>query len=125
MFWILAGFDFGTTITNVLRVKLTGLSTNPCWNSCAGMSVFADANTSAGAPLRICVANAFDPANEYFSRESSAGNTSVSDAAASTVIGSKVGIGGAAVAENEPLSPFAALPFTVEEYGYLPAFVSV
>ena len=52
------------------------------------MSVFADANTSAGAPFRICVASAFDPANEYFSFLSIAGNTSVSDAAASTLIGS-------------------------------------
>ena len=57
-------FDFGTTTTSALRVKLTGLSTKPCWKSCAGISVFAEANTSAGAPLRICVASAFEPANE-------------------------------------------------------------
>ena len=88
MLLMFAGFDFGTTITSVLRVKLTGLSTKPCWKSSAGMSVFAEAKTSAGAPLRICVASAFEPANEYFSLLSNAGNTSVSDAAASTVIGS-------------------------------------
>ena len=30
MLLMLAGLFFGTTITNVFRVKLTGLSTNPC-----------------------------------------------------------------------------------------------
>ena len=85
MLWIPAGFDFGTTITSVLRVKLTGLSTKPCGNSSAGMSVFAEAKTSAGAPFRICVASAFEPANEYVCVLSIAGKTSVSDAAANTV----------------------------------------
>src|SRR5581483_320864 len=80
-----AGFDFGTTITSVLRVKLTGLSTRPFRKSCAGIVVFADAKTSAGAPFAICVASAFEPANEYLGERSIAGKTSVSDDAANTV----------------------------------------
>ena len=44
--------------------------------------MFAEANTSAGAPCVICVASVFEPPNEYFSCGSIAGNTSVSDAAA-------------------------------------------
>jgi hypothetical protein len=65
MLWIPAGFAFGTTSMSVLRVKFTGFSTRPCAYSVAGMEVLADANTSAGAPLAICVASAFEPANEY------------------------------------------------------------
>jgi hypothetical protein len=45
----------------------------------------AEAKTSAGAPFVICVARAFEPANEYFCELSIAGKTSVSDAAAKTV----------------------------------------
>src|SRR5262249_15527849 len=89
------------------------------------MSVFADANTSAGAPLRICVANAFEPANEYFSFLSIAGNTSVNDAAARMLIGSNVGIGAAAFSAKVPFSPFAASPLTVEEYATAPVFENV
>src|SRR5581483_2692690 len=85
MLLISAGFDFGTTITSVLRVKTTGFSTTPCAKSCAGSVVFADAKTSAGAPFVICVASAFEPANEYVLLLSIAGKTSVSDAAAYTV----------------------------------------
>src|SRR5689334_20793485 len=81
-----AGFDFGTTMTRALRVKVTGLSTIPCAWSCAGMLVFAEAKTSAGAPFVICVASAFEPANEYFGERSIAGKASVSEAAAKTVI---------------------------------------
>src|SRR5262245_12255450 len=89
------------------------------------MSVFAEANTSAGAPLRIWVASAFEPANEYFSFLSIAGNASVSDAAASTLIGSKVGIGAAACNVNAPLRPRAASPLIVDEYLKAPAFANV
>ena len=46
----------------------------------------ADANTSAGAPFVICVASAFEPAKLYVAVGSIFGNTSVSDAAAYTVI---------------------------------------
>ena len=77
-----AGFAFGTTITRVLRVKTTGFSTTPDAKSCAGSVVLADANTSAGAPFVICVASAFEPANENVLPLSIAGKTSVSDAAA-------------------------------------------
>ena len=87
MFSIPAGFDFGTTITSVLRVKFTGFSTRPCAKSIAGIVVFADANTSAGAPFVICVASVFEPANEYVWFLSIAGKTSVSEAAAKTLIG--------------------------------------
>src|SRR5689334_16300114 len=80
-----AGFDFGTTITSVFQVKTTGFSTTPFAKSCAGSVVFADAKTSAGAPFVICVASAFDPANEYVLLLSIAGKTSVSEAAAYTV----------------------------------------
>ena len=48
-----AGFDFGTTITSVLRVKTTGLEQSPFANSWFGSVMFADANTSAGAPCWI------------------------------------------------------------------------
>src|SRR5215510_13765697 len=89
------------------------------------MSVFAEANTSAGAPLRICVASAFEPANEYFSFLSIAGKTSVSDAAARTLIGSNVGIAAAAFSANVPESPLAASPLTVDEYLKSPAFEKV
>ena len=47
--------------------------------------MFADAKTSAGAPFVICIARAFEPANEYFCEPSIAGKTSVSEAAANTV----------------------------------------
>src|SRR6266849_1512499 len=82
-----AGFDFGTTMTSVLRVKSTGFSTRPCAKSIAGIVVFAEAKTSAGAPFAICVASVFEPANEYVCLESIDGNTSVRDEAAKTVIG--------------------------------------
>src|SRR5579871_5242185 len=82
-----AGFVFGTMITSVLRVKSTGFSTSPCVYSMFGIVVFADASTSAGAPFMICVASVLDPAKEYVSRESIAGNASVNDDAAKTVIG--------------------------------------
>src|SRR5579871_675590 len=80
------GLDLGTTITSVLRVKSTGCSIRPFANSCAGIVVFADANTSAGAPSVICAASVLDPANEYFGPGSIAGKTCVSDAAAKTLI---------------------------------------
>ena len=44
--------------------------------------MFAEAKTSAGAPCVICAASVFEPPNEYFSDESIAGKTSVSEAAA-------------------------------------------
>ena len=77
-----AGFDVGTTSTSRLRVKTTGFCTSPFANSCAGIVVFAEANTSAGAPRVICAASVFDAANEYFGPESIFGKTSVNDAAA-------------------------------------------
>ena len=44
--------------------------------------MFAEANTSAGAPCVICAASVFEPPNEYFGPASIFGKTSVSDAAA-------------------------------------------
>ena len=67
-------------------MKTTGFCTSPFANSCAGIVVFADANTSAGAPSVIWAASVFDAANEYFGPASIFGKTSVSDAAAYTVM---------------------------------------
>src|ERR1700751_3200848 len=86
MLWMLAGFDLGTTITSVLRVKTTGFEHRPFWKSWVGSVMLADANTSAGAPWVICAARVFEPPKEYFSRLSIAGKTLVSEAAAYTVI---------------------------------------
>src|SRR5581483_11779011 len=86
MLWMLAGFDFGKTITSALRVKTIGVEHAPFAYSCAGSVMFAEAKTSAGAPSWIWDARAFEPANEYFGAESIFGKTSVSDAAAYTVI---------------------------------------
>src|SRR6478752_343985 len=86
MLWMLAGFDLGTTITSVFRVKTTGFEHRPDWKSWMGSVMLAEANTSAGAPCLICAASAFDPPKEYFSVLSIAGNTLVSEAAAYTVI---------------------------------------
>src|ERR1700688_1458315 len=83
---MLAGLAFGTTITSVLRVKLTGCATTPFAYNWAGIVVFAEANTSAGAPSVICAASVFDPPKEYFGPGSIAGNTFVSDDAAYTVM---------------------------------------
>ena len=44
--------------------------------------MFAEANTSAGAPSVIWAASVFEPPNEYFCDGSISGNTSVSEAAA-------------------------------------------
>jgi hypothetical protein len=44
--------------------------------------MFAEANTSAGAPWMICAASVFEPPNWYLGDESILGKTSVSDAAA-------------------------------------------
>ena len=77
-----AGFDFGTIRTSAFRVKTTGCEQRPFWKSCCGRVVFAEANTSAGAPSWICAASVFEPPNEYFGVESIFGKTSVSDAAA-------------------------------------------
>ncbi len=82
MFWMWAGFELGTTITSLLRVKTIGLEQKPSWNSPFGRVMFAEAKTSAGAPCRICAASAFEPPKEYFSFLSIAGKTFVSDAAA-------------------------------------------
>ena len=82
MFLMSAGFAFGTTITSLLRVNSTGFEHSPFWKSWIGRVMLAEANTSAGAPCWICVANAFEPANEYFSLGAIAGKTSVSEAAA-------------------------------------------
>ena len=77
-----AEFDFGTTITSVLRVKTTGFEHSPCEWSCLGSVMLAEAKTSAGAPCAICAASVFEPPNEYFSLESIAGKAFVSEAAA-------------------------------------------
>ena len=63
MLRILAGFAFGTTTTSVLRVNTTGFEHSPFEKSCCGSVVFADANTSAGAPCVICAASVFEPPN--------------------------------------------------------------
>src|SRR5579862_672584 len=79
-----------------------------------GIVVLADANTSAGAPLVIWVASVFEPANEYVSRESIAGKTSVSDEAAKTVTGggsgfcTVFGFGFAGVAAAAPATSASA-----------------
>src|ERR1700751_3359247 len=86
MLWMLAGFDLGTTITSVLRVKTTGFEHRPFRKSWVGSVMWADANTSAGAPCVICAARVFEPPKEYFSLLSIAGKTFVSEAAAYTVI---------------------------------------
>ena len=85
MLWMFAGFDFGTTITSVLRVKTTGFEQRPFAIELRGNVVFAEANTSAGAPSVIWAASAFEPPNEYFCARSIFGKASVSDAAAYTV----------------------------------------
>ena len=77
-----AGFEVGTTSTSRLRVNTTGFCTSCFANSCAGIVVFAEANTSAGAPCVICAARVLDAPKEYFGPESIFGKTSVSDAAA-------------------------------------------
>ena len=48
--------------------------------------MFAEANTSAGAPCWICAASAFEPPKSTSRELSIAGKTLVSDAAAYTVI---------------------------------------
>ena len=63
-------------------MKTTGFEQKPSLYRAFGSVMFAEANTSAGAPLRICAASAFEPANENFAPGSIFGNTSVSDAAA-------------------------------------------
>src|SRR5215468_9393076 len=80
-----AGLFLGTTMTSLFRVKFTGLDNFPAAKSCAGWVVAAARNTSAGAPLVICVASVPELPNEYVGPLSIAGSTSVSDAAAKTV----------------------------------------
>ena len=82
MLWMPAGFDFGTTITSVLRVNTTGFEQSPFAYSWFGSVMFAEAKTSAGAPCWICAASVFEPPNEYCGDGSIFGKTSVSDAAA-------------------------------------------
>ena len=77
-----AGFEVGTTSTSRLRVKTTGFCTRPFAKSWSGIVVFAEANTSAGAPCVICAASVLEAPNEYFGPESICGKTSVSDDAA-------------------------------------------
>src|SRR5580765_88476 len=81
-----AGFELGTTITSVFRVKTTGFEHVPLALSWLGSVMFAEAKTSAGAPCRICAASVFEPPKEYFWPASICGKTSVRDAAAYTVI---------------------------------------
>ena len=52
MLWMPAGFDFGTTITSVFRVKTTGFEQRPFCVELFGSVMFADAKTSAGRALR-------------------------------------------------------------------------
>src|SRR5581483_2066059 len=80
-----AGLFFGTTNTSLLVANSTGLSTRCFAYNAAGCFGLAAANTSAGAPCSICISSASEPPNVYFALESIIGNTSVSDAAASTV----------------------------------------
>src|SRR6476620_9715477 len=85
MLRMLAGFELGTTITSVFRVKTTGFEHRPDWKSWIGRVMLAEANTSAGAPCWICAASAFEPPKEYFSVLSIVGKTFVSEEAAKTV----------------------------------------
>jgi hypothetical protein len=71
--------------------------------------VFAEANTSAGAPSLIWAASASEPANEYCGLLSILGNTSVSDAAARTLI---VAFGPRGAAEVEPIASSASAATT-------------
>ena len=79
---ISAGFDLGTISASRFDVNVTGFSTCPCVKSRCVLSGAADAKMSAGAPLRICVSRAFEPAKLYRWFGSNARKTSVSDAAA-------------------------------------------
>src|SRR4051794_21315244 len=80
------GFDDGTTTTSVLRVKTTGFEQSPFALSWFVRVMLAEAKTSAGAPCWICADSMFEPANEYRGAWSIFGKTSVSEAAAYTVI---------------------------------------
>ena len=77
-----AGFERGTIRTSVLLVNTTGFEHKPSPYSSIGIFMFADANTSAGAPCRICAARVFEPANEKRACGAIFGKTSVSDEAA-------------------------------------------
>ena len=57
-----AGLDFGTMSASRLAVNVTGLSTIPALNSRCVLRGAAEAKMSAGAPFRIWVSSAFDPA---------------------------------------------------------------
>jgi hypothetical protein len=57
-----AGFDFGTIRTSRFAVNVTGLSAIPALNRRCVLSGAAEAKMSAGAPFRICVSSAFEPA---------------------------------------------------------------
>src|ERR1700730_3032846 len=78
------------------------------------MVVFAEAKTSAGAPWLIWAASVLEAPNEYFGPESICGNTSVSDAAAYTVIpltlvaAWRFGVAPAAAARNATRTPMLA-----------------
>ena len=72
----------GTIRTSALRVNTAGFEQKPSPYSPSGIFMFAEANTSAGAPCRICAASAFEPAKEKCACGAIAGKASVSDAAA-------------------------------------------
>src|SRR5690349_10494839 len=80
-----AGLLVGVTITTTFVANTRGFEQRPSLNSWVGIERFADRNTSAGAPLRICSARASEPAKLYVGEASIVGSTSRSEAAAETV----------------------------------------
>ena len=77
-----AGFDFGTISARRFAVNVTGLSTSPARNRRCVFNGAAEAKMSAGAPFRIWVSSALEPAKLKFCAGSNVLNTSVNEAAA-------------------------------------------
>ena len=109
-----SGFPGATAISSLFLQNATGVWTRFLAVSCAIVSVFAVAITSAGAPLSICVTSACDPAYEYVALKPGWSNSSpcsavlnadVSDDAASTVIDPLNGSGEALVPADPELAP--------------------
>ena len=77
-----AGFELGTTITSLLRVKTTGFEQLPFLEEPLRKRHVRGGEDVRRRPLPICAASAFEPPKEYFSFLSIAGKTFVSEAAA-------------------------------------------
>src|ERR671923_2654330 len=79
------GFERGTISTIAFRAKAAGFAHSLSLLRLVGSAMFAEANTSAGAPSLICAARALEPANENLAERSILGNALVSEEAAKTV----------------------------------------